>query len=85
MSSTLKVMMKKSGASKLEGMSCAENLERWRAITTLEVEVEVEFEGELQVTLSHKQQLELEFHESKGSNEESMARMEDLNTSRACF
>ena len=40
-------------------------------MTTLGVEVEFEFEGELQVTLSHRQQLEeLEFHESKASNEE---------------
>ena len=61
--------MKKSGASKLEGMNCAKRLERRRAITTLEVEFE--FEGGLQVTLSHRQQLEeLEFHESKVCNEE---------------
>ena len=56
--------MKKNGANKLEGLSGAKRLERWRAITTLEVEFE--FEGGLQVTLSHRQQLEeLEFHDSK--------------------
>ena len=92
MSSTIKLLIKKSGANKIEGMrsensgySCAKRLERWRAITTLEVEVEVEFEGEVHVTLSHWQQLELEFHESKVCNEELMARMEDLNWRRACF
>ena len=92
MSSTIKLLIKKSGANKIEGMrsensgySCAKRLERWRAITTLEVEVEVEFDGEVHVTLSHWQQLELEFHESKVCNEELMARMEDLNWRRACF
>ena len=58
MSSNLKLLIKKSGASKLEGMRYAEMLERWRAITTLEVEFE--FERELQVTISHRQQ-EVEF------------------------
>ena len=55
--------------------------ERSRPITVLEVE----FEGELHGTKSHRQQLELEFHESKVSNQESIARREDLNWRRVCF
>ena len=52
-----------------------------RPITVLEVE----FEGELHETKSHRQRLVLEFHESKVSNEELIARREDLNWRRVCF
>ena len=73
MSSTTKLLIKKSGAKIEEGKSSkfsrsdpTKRSERWRAITALEVE----FGGELHMTPSHRQQLELNSHESKACNVE---------------
>ena len=65
---------KKSGAKIEEGKSSKfsrsdpiKRSERWRAITALEVELGGEV---LHMTPSHRQQLELNSHESKACNEE---------------